>query len=45
MPYWRDYHGIALDLGTILRTIHCLYLQLAGGNPPLAELKALQSEQ
>jgi len=45
MPSWRDYHRIALVLGTILRTIDCVYLQLPGGNPPLAELQALQSEQ
>jgi len=45
MPSWRDYHRIALVLGTILRTIDCVYLQLPGGNPPLAELKASQSEQ
>jgi len=45
MPSWRDYHRIALVLGTILRTINCVYLQLPGGNPPLAELKALQSVQ
>jgi len=45
MPSWRDYHDIALGLGTILRTINCVYLQLPGGNPPLAELEALQSEK
>ena len=45
MPSWRDYHRIALVGGTILRTIDCVYLQLPGGNPPLAELKASQSEQ
>jgi len=45
MPSWRDYHRIALVLGTILRTIDCLYLQLPDGNPPLAELKASQSEE
>jgi len=40
-----DYHRIALVLGTILRTIDCVYLQLPGGNSTLAELKASQSEQ
>jgi len=45
MPSWRDYHHIALVLGTILRTMDCEYLQLPGGNPTLAELKASQSEQ
>jgi hypothetical protein len=44
MPSWRDYYHIALVLGTILQTIDCVYLQLPAGNPPLAELKALQSE-
>ena len=29
-PSWRDYHSIALGLGTLLRTIHCVYLQLPG---------------
>jgi len=45
MPSWRDYHRIALVLGTILLTIHCIYPQLPRGNPPLAELQASQSEQ
>jgi hypothetical protein len=45
MRSWRDYHRIALVFGTILRTIDCVYLQLPDGNPPLAELKASQSEQ
>ena len=45
MPSGRVYHRIALILETILRTIDCVYLQLPGGNPPLAELKASQSEQ
>jgi hypothetical protein len=45
MPSWLDYHSIALVLGTILQTIDCAYFQLLGGNPPLAELKASQSEQ
>jgi len=45
MPAWRDSHSIALILGTILRTIDCVYLQLPCGNSPLAELKASQSEQ
>ena len=45
MPSWCNFHRIALVLGTILRTIHCVYLQLPGGNPCFAELKALQSEQ
>jgi len=45
MPSWRNYHRVALVLGTIHRTIDCVYLQLPGANPPLAELKALQMEQ
>ena len=45
MPSSRDYHRIVLVLGTILRTINCVYLQLSGGNPSLAELQAFQSEQ
>jgi hypothetical protein len=45
MPSWRDYQRIALVLGTILQTSDCVYLQLPGGNPTLAELKASQSEQ
>jgi hypothetical protein len=45
MPSWRDYQRIALVLGTILRTIDCVYLLLPGGNPTLAELKTSQSEQ
>jgi hypothetical protein len=45
MPSWRDYQHIALALSTILRTIDSVYLQLPGGNPTLAELKASQSEQ
>jgi len=45
MPSWHDYYCIALILVTILRTIDCVYLQLPLGNPRLAELKALQSEQ
>jgi hypothetical protein len=45
MPSWRNYHHIALVIGTILRTIDSLYLQLPGGNPTLVELKELQSEQ
>jgi len=45
MPSWRDYHRIALVLGTILRTIDCVYLQRPGGDPPFAELQASQSEQ
>ena len=45
MPFWRNYHGIALVLGTILRTIDSVYPQLPGGNPPFAELNALQSKQ
>jgi hypothetical protein len=40
MPSWRDYHSIALGLGTILRVIDCVYLQLPGGNSTLEELKA-----
>jgi hypothetical protein len=39
MASWRDYHRIVLVLGTILLAIVCVYLQLPGGNPPLAELK------
>jgi hypothetical protein len=45
MPSSPDYHRIALVLGTILQTIDWVYLQLPGGNPPLAELKASQREQ
>jgi hypothetical protein len=45
MPFWHDYHHIALILGTILLTFDCVYLQLPGGNPHLAELKALESKQ
>jgi hypothetical protein len=45
MPSGRIIHSIALILGTIVRTIDCVYRQLPDGNPPLAELKALQSEQ
>jgi len=45
MHSWRDYHRLALNLGTVLRTINCVYLQLPDGNPRLAELKASQSEQ
>jgi hypothetical protein len=45
MPSWRNYHCIALVLGTIHQTINCVYLQLPSGNPPSAELKALQMEQ
>jgi len=45
MPSWRDYDRIALGLGTLLGTIYCVYLQLPGGYPPLAEQKASQSEQ
>jgi hypothetical protein len=45
MASWRDYHRIALVLGTILRIIDCAYLQLSDGNPSLAELKASQSKQ
>ena len=41
----RDYHRIALVLGTILRTIDCVYVQLPVGNLPLAELKASHSKQ
>jgi len=45
MPAGRDCHCIAHVLGTILRTIHCVYLPLSDGNPPFAERKASQSEQ
>jgi hypothetical protein len=45
MPFWSDFHRIALVLGTILQTINCLYLQLPDGNAPLEELKASQSEE
>jgi hypothetical protein len=45
MPSCRDYHRIALGLGTILQTIDRVYLQLPDGNSPLAELKASQSKQ
>jgi hypothetical protein len=45
MHSWLNSHSIALVLSTILRTIDCVYLQLPDANPPLAELKASQSEQ
>jgi hypothetical protein len=45
VPSWRDYDSIERVLGTILQTIDCVYLQLSGGNPPLAELNASPSEQ
>jgi hypothetical protein len=45
MPSWRNYHSIALVLDTMHRTIDCVYLQLPGGNPSFAELKAFQMEQ
>jgi len=45
MSSWRNDHSIALVLGTIHQTIDCVYVPLPGGNPPLAELKALQMEQ
>ena len=45
MPSWHVFHTIALILGAILPTIDCVYLQLPGGNPPLAELKASQIAQ
>jgi hypothetical protein len=38
MPSWRDYHCIALVLGTILSTIVGIYLQLPGRIPPLEAL-------
>jgi len=38
MPSWRHYHSIALILGIILPSIICVYLQLHGWNPHLAEL-------
>jgi len=44
MLSWHSYHRIALVLGTILRTIDYVYLQLPSGNRPLAELNTLQSE-
>jgi hypothetical protein len=44
MPSRRDYRRIALILGTQLRTIHCRYVTLPGGNPTLADLKPSQSE-
>jgi hypothetical protein len=44
MPSWRAYHRVALVVGTILRTIDCVYLQLPGGHPTMAELKASRSE-
>jgi len=45
MPSWRNYHSIGLVIGTILQTIDFAYIQLPGGNSPLAELEALQTEQ
>jgi hypothetical protein len=44
MRSWRNDHIIALVVDTKHRTIDCVYLQLPSGNPPLAELKALQME-
>jgi len=43
MPSWHGYHSIALVVGTILGTIDPIYLQLPGGNSPVAELKASRS--
>jgi len=45
MPSWPDYQWIAIILGTILRVIDCVYLELRGGNPVWLELEALQREQ
>jgi hypothetical protein len=45
MPASRDFQRIEPVLGTILRTIDIVYFQLPGGNPSLAELKVLQSDQ
>jgi len=39
MPCSRGYRSIALVIGTILRTIDCVYLQLPGGNAPLTVLQ------
>jgi len=45
MTSCRGHHSITRILGPILQTIDCLYSQLRGGNSPLGELNALQSEQ
>jgi hypothetical protein len=45
MPAWHSYHSITHVLGTILQTIDCVYYQLPGGKPPVAELQALQIDQ
>jgi len=40
---WRNYHCIALVVGTIARTIGWVYLEFPDWNPPLAEFKPSQS--
>jgi len=40
VPLLHDYHIVALVPGKILLTINLVYVQLAWGNPPLAELTA-----
>jgi hypothetical protein len=42
---WRNYHCIALILGTVRRTFNCVSLQVLDGNPALEALKALESEK
>jgi len=45
MPSWREYHSIALLLGTVLQIIVCVYRQFPCGNSSLAKLKASQIEE
>jgi len=45
LPFWWCSQSIALVLGSILRTIDCVYLLFSGWKPPFAELKPWQSEQ
>jgi len=45
IPSWSKYHRIALVGGTILPTIICVYHQLCGENPSLAEIKLSQCEE
>jgi len=43
MPSLGDYHNVALVLGTIVRSIDCVQLQLPSGNLPLVELKVYKA--
>jgi len=45
MCSWREYHSTVLVLGTILRTLDCVYLQLSGRNPSFAKLKVWENAQ